>query len=422
MKYLITCLLCSLLISPIIASASSEVTQLINKARTLFLSKEYEKAESVFLQVLKIDENNARAYCYLGMIYQENKDFSKAQQLHEKALAIDPDLKLAKMNLEYVKGKITKLQKQEKKGSSTEKQEDKRLVPKDYIEIIKDDFEDYVIHRMRGAKLGVDKTDDSIALDGADIWVNAQRIKQKDKVRYSFLVHYHELFGTWLSIRTDESLIFLVDGERYGVSRGWKAHDSDVRLTGQVEERAWYYVNPELIKRIAFAKEVRVKIIGLKYRPERYFRRCHFNAFRQFVFDFIDSYPNELETGKRNKSGIKFDIPALLKTNVSEIKRKLGKPDVEIVPKGQQWNFGFTGTVEYKKGTTCILIDYVKNGMIKLIFISDDTPGKTTEEIAKLGNIDLNSSNYKVRIQPWLNQELARQEKKSQVAGIEVSR
>lgn len=115
-----------------------------------------------------------------------------------------------------------------------------------------------------------------------------------------------------------------------------------------------------------------------------------------------------------------FDIPSLLKMSISKIKTKLGKPKNEFKPTIAQRKIDPTwlSDAEFQKGTTNIIIDYNRNGKVESIFISDNKAGRTKIEIMQLGNLQLGSKEYSIRIQKWLNP--AKAKGKSTIAGIEV--
>lgn len=115
-----------------------------------------------------------------------------------------------------------------------------------------------------------------------------------------------------------------------------------------------------------------------------------------------------------------FDIPNLLKMKIGTIKTRLGKPKDEFKPTAAELAIdpNAPSTIEYQKGTTNIQIDYNKNGKVVLIFISDDKTGRTKAQIMQLGNLKPNSTEYRVRIQKWLNPAAAKGT--STIAGIEV--
>lgn len=119
----------------------------------------------------------------------------------------------------------------------------------------------------------------------------------------------------------------------------------------------------------------------------------------------------------------KFDIPKLLKMDITKAIETLGTPTSFSVPSDQQRKLypEMPSTAEYQFENTTIFIDYDRDKEIKKIFISDTTPGRKEEEILKIGNLKQNSSEYKIRIQNWLNPELAEKNKEVEIAGIEVT-
>ena len=126
---------------------------------------------------------------------------------------------------------------------------------------------------------------------------------------------------------------------------------------------------------------------------------------------------------------IQFDIPQLLRQNITQVREKLGEPESEWTPNELQLKLYSDrieykqGSVDFRKGTTWIYIDYwLSSGEITSIFIQDKTEGRTKGELLILGNLDPGSNNYKLRIQGWVNPELARSHKASEIAGIEVTR
>lgn len=117
-----------------------------------------------------------------------------------------------------------------------------------------------------------------------------------------------------------------------------------------------------------------------------------------------------------------FDIPRLLKMDISHVKKELGNPVSEFIPTEIQISLVPTilATAEYKRGTTSIQIDYSLSGEIRSIFIADETESRKEDEILLLGNLKPNSNEYSIRIQNWVNPALAKQRKAAEIAGIEV--
>lgn len=141
---------------------------------------------------------------------------------------------------------------------------------------------------------------------------------------------------------------------------------------------------------------------------------------------FISGCSSEKASPKQlkveSKIEVQFDIPNLLKMNIHQVKDNLGVPKSEFIPNEMQVSLdsSILSTIDYEKETTIIQIDYSRNGRIKTIFISDESQGRTKEDILKLGKLEIHSSEYKIRVQEWLNPEYARKLDAADIAGIEV--
>lgn len=132
--------------------------------------------------------------------------------------------------------------------------------------------------------------------------------------------------------------------------------------------------------------------------------------------------PFAIKSKQIQELDVQFNIPELLKMSISKAIEILGTPKSIFVPSDLQQKLysEILSTAEYQSGNTSIQIDYTRDREIKKIFISDKTPGMTKEEILKLGNLNQYSNEYKIRIQNWLNPELAKKNKEAEIAGIEV--
>ena len=117
-----------------------------------------------------------------------------------------------------------------------------------------------------------------------------------------------------------------------------------------------------------------------------------------------------------------FDIPELITMEISQIRKVLGESYSDWKPNEYQIeNYpSILATIEYRRETTSILIDYSQTGQIKNIFISDLTEGRSADEILALGNLDPNSTKYSLRFRDWGNPTYARSQKAAESAGIEV--
>lgn len=97
-------------------------------------------------------------------------------------------------------------------------------------------------------------------------------------------------FGkVWLFIADGESLILLIDGRRVGLSGEGSIGRRDVLTADLLEEQASYPVSFDILKEIAAAKSVRLKIVGTTSYDEKYLEPKHLEAFRDFVRQFAPS-------------------------------------------------------------------------------------------------------------------------------------
>lgn len=78
-------------------------------------------------------------------------------------------------------------------------------------------------------------------------------------------------------------------------------------------------------------------------------------------------------------------------------------------------------TIVYRKDSTQMHITFSKVGKITEVFISDDTYGRSKEDIMKLGNIKPHSNEYRVQIQNWLNPEYAKKKGCAEIAGVRIT-
>jgi hypothetical protein len=148
-----------------------------------------------------------------------------------------------------------------------------------HVQTIRDDFEGYTIYRMKGNMLS------GSAFLGASIWLHCQKvITDKGDNYYYLIVEYGS--DDWLFIEDGESLILLVDGKRIAYNGDGSRKNRDVISAGLVKETAFYEVEIDDIKTIAYAKVVRVKIIGSSYLVERYFSQENILNFRKFYLEY----------------------------------------------------------------------------------------------------------------------------------------
>jgi hypothetical protein len=150
------------------------------------------------------------------------------------------------------------------------------------VKTMNDEFDGYTINRMQKNRLG------GGILLGSIVDLNVQKFVKDSLVVYSLIVRYEG--HDWLFIQNGESLILLVDNERIGLVGDGSVSHRDVLSGGLVKEQAWYdNITPEQLKKIAYATEVKIKIIGSQYHAERYFTSQNFQNFQQFYSEYVEN-------------------------------------------------------------------------------------------------------------------------------------
>jgi hypothetical protein len=115
------------------------------------------------------------------------------------------------------------------------------------------------------------------------LWLNAYR-DYKD--RNSFIYYIEAIYGAteqagYLDIGPGRSLTIVVDGEElHFTGLGSLSKDED---DGALFERARYEASPYDIQKIAYAKDVTVKLSGRNGTIVRQFAQENFDKFRQFA-------------------------------------------------------------------------------------------------------------------------------------------
>ncbi len=149
-----------------------------------------------------------------------------------------------------------------------------------------DEFEGYTIVRMSNNSL----SGSGLYIDTGIVNLNVQKfISKEGRESYSLIVEYVDYsdYATWLFIRSGESLVLLIDGKRIGFTGEGSWNDRDVLYGGSIVETAWYAVSPEIIRMVANAKEVKVKLVGDKGFVQRHFNQTNFSNFKKFVENYL---------------------------------------------------------------------------------------------------------------------------------------
>ncbi|MGD0209807.1 MAG: hypothetical protein ABSC14_02360 [Desulfomonilia bacterium] len=133
--------------------------------------------------------------------------------------------------------------------------------------------------RMRGNKLS-----GGICL----IELDAQRFEKKDQVSYSLFIVYAGPF--FINIKSGKSLVLIIDDQRHEISgKGSESHRNIVS-PGLVEEKAYYHdIEPDFMRKLAYAKKIEVEVIGSTDVIKRYFEEKNLSNLKEFYNHYTDT-------------------------------------------------------------------------------------------------------------------------------------
>jgi len=121
------------------------------------------------------------------------------------------------------------------------------------------------------------------------IQLNAQRFEKKGEISFSLFVVYTG--PNFIYIGSGKSLMLIIDGQRNELAGMGSEKHRNIIFLGVVEETASYHdIDPDLIRRLANAKQVEVYVKGSTDVLERHFKKINFNNFKNFY-----SYISEIE-------------------------------------------------------------------------------------------------------------------------------
>lgn len=95
----------------------------------------------------------------------------------------------------------------------------------------------------------------------------------------------------WFFIRDGESLVFLADTARIGLTGDGSARDRDTGGTFGVSERAMYEISDDAIRAIAQAKAVKVRIYGSRGYSDHVLTKVGSCTFARFASELLDRTP-----------------------------------------------------------------------------------------------------------------------------------
>lgn len=117
---------------------------------------------------------------------------------------------------------------------------------------------------------------------GNNLELNIWLLKRETEARLQLMVIYKGL--DLLSIDPGESLVLFVDGERIGLIGEGSVEHRSVLSRWWIMEMAAYDITPQQLKKIAYANEVKCRLLDL----ESLFSIYNFECFRHFYNEYIE--------------------------------------------------------------------------------------------------------------------------------------
>ena len=171
------------------------------------------------------------------------------------------------------------------------------------------------IYRLTGNKLK-----GSSILPKATLELNVQWSWYKGKMldtKFSLMVRFTG--EDWLSIEEGESLVLLVEGERFTFSGDGSSKHRSV-MTGYIEELAWYDIDFDMFHDITGAGELKVKVIGSQSIIEREFSSTNSSHFSEFWNEFYLSWHWFEESSPFDKLSDRFSqVPSILEPDDGDV-------------------------------------------------------------------------------------------------------
>jgi len=145
-----------------------------------------------------------------------------------------------------------------------------------------DEFESRTTYRMRNNVVPGD-------FGSARISIDAGRIDSPE-LGAVFTVFATYQSSEWIFINSGESLSLLLDGELLRLTAPTNPR-RDVLDGGRVREIATYLVSADILRQIATATEVKMKLSGSRYYVERTLTPENIQRLRGFIAEYVDKDP-----------------------------------------------------------------------------------------------------------------------------------
>lgn len=124
------------------------------------------------------------------------------------------------------------------------------------VKTTRNDFDGFIRQGMDGNKI------DTFWLTPVEL--NAVKVTEANTGLDDYFIEVVYNANVWLFIERGESLIFLIDGQRVGLSGDGSSGYRHVRYGGKVQEFAYYPVSRFLFEKLGMAQTVRVRLEGGK--------------------------------------------------------------------------------------------------------------------------------------------------------------
>jgi hypothetical protein len=151
-----------------------------------------------------------------------------------------------------------------------------------FVHVTKDDFDNSTQYLLKDNILSAE---DKQEAHSNKIDLRIERFDSPDTIIFNLMIVYSG--SDYMFIRPGESLVFLVDGKRFGFSGSGGELSPKGSKPGVVSESACYDVTAEFLKKMIFAKYVWIKIKGDRFDLERFITESLFEKYRRFYREYV---------------------------------------------------------------------------------------------------------------------------------------
>ena len=118
--------------------------------------------------------------------------------------------------------------------------------------------------------------------------LNTQRFEKRGHISYSLFIEYQGL--NYINIDSGESLVIIIDGQHNVLEGKGSASHRYMILPTLVYEAAYYHdVEPEFIRKLAYAKMVEIEVHGSTYVLNRQFEEKNISRIKYFYDHYVNA-------------------------------------------------------------------------------------------------------------------------------------